>query len=202
MDIRQQRTRRALFDAVMTLAQERPVGDLTMSEVARAAGVHRATVYGHARSPADLVQLALEAELDRIRERLPVGEGETSPAALSFAVAEVTREVVEHITSHIEIYRQGLLDESPTFGLAGMLSRHFQDSGALVSAAAGVDIVGADVPQRLHAAATDAALRFIADGTVGVITGWLAAPQPSVDDFMVIYESMLPPWWPHPLAHG
>jgi hypothetical protein len=54
-----------------------------------------------------------------------------------------------------------------------------------------------DVPDDVVA---DAAARFIADGTVGVIEGWLSSPTPKVDDFMRVYVSLLPAWWPKDLT--
>ena len=63
MDKRQQKTRARLFATILELASEHPLADLTMSQIAETAGVHRSTMYEHASSPTDLLQTALRAEL-------------------------------------------------------------------------------------------------------------------------------------------
>ena len=64
MDARQLRSRSKLFAAILELAADVRAEDLSVTEVASAAGVHRSTFYEHAESPAALLREALEAELD------------------------------------------------------------------------------------------------------------------------------------------
>jgi hypothetical protein len=46
---------------------------------------------------------------------------------------------------------------------------------------------------------SDAAARFIADGTVGALDVWLSTPEPrSTEAFMTAYRVFLPSWWPLP----
>ena len=42
---------------------------------------------------------------------------------------------------------------------------------------------------------TDAALRLIALGTVGVIRTWIDLPDPDPAVFMAIYGRLVPDWW-------
>src|SRR6478672_3643262 len=46
----------------------------------------------------------------------------------------------------------------------------------------------------------DIAGRFLADGTVGAIEGWLERPELGVEDFMRMYVRLVPDWWPRDLA--
>lgn len=196
MDPRQRRSRDRLHRAVLELAAEQPVEGLTMTAVARAAGVHRSTLHDHANSPMDLLQAALGAELDDLREGLPAPGSSADEVAR--AVSDVTRGVLEHVRRHLAVYRVGLGDEA-TVSLRPMLSRHFLESSRMLRAASGVDIE-VEVSGVDHERVVDAAQRFIADGTVGVIAGWVARPDLDVDELLATYEGLLPTWWPRDAA--
>ncbi len=195
MDARQRRTRERLHRAVLELAEARPVTDLSVTEVAAAAGVHRSTLYEHAASPAALLQQALVDELDALREEL-LADTTTDVAQ---AVTRTAQGVLHHVERHADIYRRGLGAGSGEASLHAMLSGHFLETSRRLSELARVD-VRVPVPGVPDEVVADAAARFIADGTVGVIEGWLDAPEPVVDDFMRVYVSLLPAWWPKDLT--
>ena len=110
------------------------------------------------------------------------------------AVATVTEGVLRHILRHVAIYRRELADGGG--GLHAMLSRHFRDTTEILLERGRVQLpLTADGVS--DAAVGDAAARFLADGTVGVIDGWLRHPRPRVEDFLRIYLVLLPDWWPH-----
>ncbi|GAA4710849.1 hypothetical protein GCM10023215_61070 [Pseudonocardia yuanmonensis] len=45
-------------------------------------------------------------------------------------------------------------------------------------------------------AVADTAARFVAQGTVGAIQGWLDLPgEPDVAVFEDVYRALVPPWW-------
>lgn len=190
MDPRQRRTRARLHEAVLSLAAETPLEDLTMTAVAQAAGVHRSTLHEHAASPGHLLRQALLAELDALRADLL----EDPDRDTAEAMTEVTGLVLEHIGRHAEIYRRGLHAASGDGSLHGMLSEHFLAS-----------LRSLDAQQRLRwpgpvrglsaAQVSDAAARFVAQGTVGAIQGWLDEPDPTVDSFLALYAELLPDWW-------
>ncbi|MEV5069418.1 TetR/AcrR family transcriptional regulator [Microbacterium sp. LMI12-1-1.1] len=189
MDPRKQRSRDRLHAAALALATERPISSLTVTQLADAADVHRSTFYEHAESPAGLVEAALTAELDVLRDELMKDRSDAAAA-----VATVTEGVLRHILRHIDIYRRELADGGGT--LHAMLSRHFRGTTEILLERGRIRLpLTADGVA--DSAVADAAARFLADGTVGVIDGWLRHPRPRVEDFLRVYLALLPEWWPH-----
>jgi AcrR family transcriptional regulator len=185
MDARRRRSRDRLHRAVLDLARDTPVSELTITQVADAAGVHRSTFYEHAGSPADLLQAALLTELDALRS----GLAEPDP------IRTVTHGVLEHVRTHAPIYRRGLAPEAGPAGLHGMLAEHFLESGRrlLRSGALRLPLHVDGLPDDEVA---DAAARFVATGTVGVLQTWLETPGDlDVARFEALYAALLPAWW-------
>ncbi|KAF2413455.1 hypothetical protein B1729_09115 [Microbacterium sp. B35-04] len=189
MDPRKQRSRDRLHAAALALAADRPISSLTVTQLAEAADVHRSTFYEHAESPAGLVEAALTAELDVLRDELMKDRSDAATA-----VATVTEGVLRHILRHVDIYRRELADGGGT--LHAMLSRHFRGTTEILLERGRIrlPLTAAGVAD---SAVADAAARFLADGTVGVIDGWLRHPRPRVEDFLRVYLALLPEWWPH-----
>ncbi|MDQ8043869.1 MAG: hypothetical protein AAGC46_14395 [Solirubrobacteraceae bacterium] len=189
-DPRQVRTRERLDAAVLGLAADAPVADLTMTALAREARVHRSTIHEYASSPGDLLRQALLGELDRLRAGLLDDPARDTGEAMR----EVTGRVLEHVRRHAAIYRRGLAADSGDGSLHGMLSEHFLES-----------IRSLDRQRRLRwpdrvpglpqAQLKDAAARFVAQGTVGAIQGWLDQPDPTVRSFEALYARLVPAWW-------
>ncbi|GAB6900887.1 TetR/AcrR family transcriptional regulator [Kineosporia succinea] len=190
MDARQRRSRERLHQAVLRLAEERPVTQVSVSELAREAGVHRSTFYEHASSPDDLLRQALLADLDQLREEMIAD----TTRDLADVVNQVTMGVMRHIERNIPIYRRDLAYTSEV-GLRSMLGAHFLESGRLLLELARkrVEVPVDGIPDEV---AADIAARMVADGTVGAIAGWLERPELGIDDFMRIYREMVPQWWP------
>lgn len=195
MDARQRRTRDRLHAAVLELAEQQPPEDIAVTALAAAAGVHRSTLYEHAASPVALLQQALLAELDALRDRLI----DDTDGDVVRAVTEVTEGVLQHVARHAAIYRRGLGVDSGGASLHAMLSGHFRTSSLLLQEMARVD-VDVPVPDVDDSVVADLATRFIAEGTVGIIEGWLQSPTPDVAAFMRVYVRLLPGWWPRDLA--
>ncbi|MCL8024035.1 TetR/AcrR family transcriptional regulator [Nocardioides bruguierae] len=194
MDARQRRSRERLHRAVLTLAQERPVATLSVTEVAAEAGVHRTTFYEHASSPFALLEQALVRELDEVRVRL------LSPAEdLPVAIHEGTRMVLEHVKSHLGVYRQGLASDAGPSSLHAMLASHFMGSTRQLRSAGRARVV-LDVPGVDAELTAEAAARFLADGTVGLIATWIATDELDVDAFVDVYAALTPQWWTDAVA--
>ena len=188
MDARQRKTRALLFAAVLELAARGPVENVTVTDIARRASVHRSTFYEHAASPAELLRAALGAELDAVREQYLVGAPDV-PAA----VLDVTRAVLLHVSEHADVYRLGLATSSGA--LHDLLSEHFQESMRLLLAS------GLEFPlavDGLPEALVDAsAIRFVADGTVGAIAVWVRdSTVRDPDAFLALFAQLVPAWWP------
>lgn len=65
-DPRVRRTRRLLLDAALALVAEREIGEITITDITRAAGVNRATFYQHYLDKQDLIAQALDDLFDEI----------------------------------------------------------------------------------------------------------------------------------------
>ena len=191
MDKRQQKTRTRLFATILELASEHPLADLSMSQIAETAGVHRSTMYEHASSPTDLLQTALRAELDLLRHEYL---DEVTDAAT--AVSAVTRAVLQHIDDHSAIYVRGLGSGSESASLHSMLAGHFQESTRLLLEQHVLEVPFAVASVSSETAAL-AAAHYVANGTVGAIEVWLGTPQPrDPDAFLAVIGHLVPSWWP------
>lgn len=195
MDARRRRTRDRLHAVVLELAAQQSPEDLSVTALAAAAGVHRSTLYEHAASPVALLEQALLAELDALRDHLMAD----TAGDVVRAVTETTEGVLHHVVRHAAIYRRGLGVDSGGASLHAILSEHFRSSSLLLQQLARVDVDVA-VPGVADDVVADLATRFIAEGTVGVIAGWVQGPDPDVAAFMAVYVRLLPAWWPRDLT--
>jgi len=191
MDARLLRSRQRLHEAVLELVATTPVTALSVTEVARAAGVHRSTFYEHATSVDELLRAALGAELDVLRAGLidhpdqPTGE----------AMAAVTGGVLEHVARHVEVYRRGLAADAGAGSLHALLAEHFVGTVRALDAQGRLSwpLPAAGVPAPL---VRDAAAQFVAHGTVGAIQAWLAQPDPpGAAAFVELHRALVPQWW-------
>jgi AcrR family transcriptional regulator len=188
LDARQAKTLARLSAAVLALAAEQPIGDVTVSGLAAAAGVHRSTVYEYAASPAALLQRVLRTELDALRAAYLV---DVAPDDAAAAISGVTRAVLQHVDDHDAVYRRGLGAEGSEAGLHAMLSEHFQASIELLLRQRSVSVPAADEVERV------AIERYLADGIIGAIDVWLSRPRPrDVEALLALIERLMPPWWP------
>ncbi|MGN7701638.1 TetR/AcrR family transcriptional regulator [Cellulosimicrobium sp. 22601] len=203
MDKRSARTAALLRDAILDLAAERDVADLTVSAVAARAGINRVTFYDHAPSPADLLVRVLAAELDTIRDRFfeDVRVAETAddvPARSRDVVDHWSHALVEHVEAHRPVYERALEGglSAPLFRLlAGhvteTLVEHLGAHPGLLPTGAGTD---AEVATTARAFAT-----YVGFGTVGALEVWLATPPPRDPGFFPrVARDALPAWWTTP----
>ncbi|WP_188679752.1 TetR-like C-terminal domain-containing protein [Subtercola lobariae] len=108
---------------------------------------------------------------------------------------EVTRAVLQHVEEHAAIYRFGLSEASGANSLHAMLAGHFEASIRLLVDQHTLTI--ADDGAQPDPGLADFAARYISNGTVGVITGWLSEDEPrSIDAVLHAYGRLLPRWWP------
>ncbi|MCS5715785.1 TetR/AcrR family transcriptional regulator [Herbiconiux sp. CPCC 205716] len=197
MDARHRRSRAKLAEAVLRLASERPIDEVTASEIASAAGVNRSTFYAHAASPLALLESVLREELDALRDRHLAS---VPRAVAAEAVTAVTLAVLENIESHATIYERGLLaDEqgghSGETSLRPMLAAHFEESSRqLLAQHALFPSTEDEAADPLLATMVGP---FVANGSVGAIAAWLEQPEPrDPEAFLRSYRRLVPSWFP------
>jgi len=191
VDARILHTTAALREAILRLAADRPVSEITVADVTRAAGINRATFYSHAVSPGSLLADVLTPELDRIREddadarRVAADRG-----AGADELATITRRginaVVEHVVAHRDIYGRALPDPNDA-SLHRLLVEHFTVSSAQHIRS----LDAAHRPELLD----DVAAGFVAQGFVGAIEAWLAGPRRSRKALVDTIVLSFPAWW-------
>ncbi len=190
-DPRFARSADSLADAILALAAERPIERVTVTEVARLAGVTRATFYNHATSPAALLAQVLERELDAIRGDF-LGRVEDGAADVEqiWRASELT--LVDHVLAHQAVYRQGLTAADDPRGsvLATLLANHVEVSLGALARTHGTPESGPEATRVAMAAA------FVGQGTAGALRAWLNTPAPhdpaeAVDALL----SLIPPLW-------
>lgn len=192
MDPRQARTRRALRDAIYILAAEKPIEQVTVAEVARAASITRDTFYRHAATPVYLLADFLGEELDdflAVHADLPARSG----SELS-VFDESERDLLRHVAGHATIYRNAMnprligplrdaLIDRIDHALTHHLERHPEIAPAREDGIA---------PER-HARML---VVYASTGTIGAIEEWLRSGD--LDDIDAAARTIIaasPAWW-------
>jgi AcrR family transcriptional regulator len=197
MDARHRRSRAKLADAVLRLASERPIDEVTASEIAAAAGVNRSTFYAHAASPLALLESVLRDELDALRDRHLAS---VPRAGAAEAVTAVTLAVLENIESHAPIYERGLLADAGgghrgETSLRPMLAAHFEESSRQLLAQHA--LFPSDEDEAADPLLAAMVGPFVANGSVGAIASWLEQPEPrDPEAFLRSYRRLVPSWFP------
>src|SRR5580692_876280 len=126
-DPRITRTTRAFEHAIVELAGQRPVSQITVADLADRAGVTRATFYNRYSSPLDLLIQVLYADLE-LSQRLK----EARRAEGRYSAEQIVRLVISDVADHVErflaVYRHALHDPADG-GVYEALVRHFADYG-------------------------------------------------------------------------
>jgi AcrR family transcriptional regulator len=184
-DPRVMRTAHACGRAIVELASEQPISQITVADLSERAKVTRATFYNHYASPLELLIQVLLADLDRSHrleeERRFVG---------GYSAAEMLRLSIMDVADHIErfeaVYRQAVRDPAGG-GVYDALIRHFTDY------AVGFIARGShpDLPDRCdHVVA-----QFVAHGFAGAIRAWLSDDSVTKADLIDASVACAPGWW-------
>ncbi|MDN4476697.1 TetR/AcrR family transcriptional regulator [Demequina sp. SYSU T00192] len=190
-DPRFARSADSLADAVLALAAERPIERVTVTEVARLAGVTRATFYNHATSPAALLAQVLERELDEIRADF-LGQVAADPGGVEQIWRASELVLVGHVLAHQAVYRQGLTAADDPRGsvLATLVANHVEVSLGALARSHGMPEAGPEATRVAMAAA------FVGQGTAGALRAWLNTPAPlDPDEAVDALLSLIPPMW-------
>ncbi|HEY3751542.1 MAG TPA: TetR/AcrR family transcriptional regulator [Pseudonocardiaceae bacterium] len=184
-DPRVARTEQALTQAMVKLAAERPVSQITVADLAERAGVTRATFYNRYNSPLELLIQALHADLEtgHREEDARRAEGQHSPAAL---LRLATTEVGDHVERFHDIYRQALHDPAD-HGVYEALAHHFADYS--------MAFIARCTHPGLPVANHQIIGQFVANGFVGAIKAWLGDDSVTKADLVEAAVACAPIWW-------
>jgi AcrR family transcriptional regulator len=164
VDVRVERTRRALQAALFELARERPLDEVTIADIATRAGVNRSTFYQHYSDKETLLADALDATAEAAGAALPeiVEPPFEAPQAL-FAF-------LEHFEANADLYRRVL--GSP--GSAVVTARLRRRIELIVG-----DALVRSGTRAFEGLPLDVVAAGIAGSALGVIEAWLARdPRP------------------------
>ncbi|PZQ63073.1 MAG: TetR/AcrR family transcriptional regulator [Sphingomonas taxi] len=192
-DARIERTWLRLSQAVLSLAAERDIATVSVAELSRRAGIHRATFYDHAETPVALLTRVLAIDLDAVRVR-----SMTQLDRAGLLLRDLTRttmaEIIDHVLTHEGVYG-GAGRASSLYALRVVLAEHVEQS-VLTVLREGFAIPPTPGPDaaRLHAA-------FIAHGITGAVEAWLRLPRPRDPDLLLAaVEASYPAWYAPPAA--
>ncbi|PWC06068.1 TetR/AcrR family transcriptional regulator [Mycetocola zhujimingii] len=192
VDPRQRRTRARLHEVIHELAASTPLDSITMSDIARAAGVKRDTVYRHAGSAVALLVQALEAEVEELVQHTSQLPAVSETGESVFAGPEVS--MFEHVASHADIYRNALSSQvsSPVRDMlirssARALTAHLERHPEIAPLVDGRPATEAE--KRMFVA-------FAASGTFGAVQAWLNNGDLSdLDAAAAATLAAAPEWW-------
>jgi AcrR family transcriptional regulator len=184
-DPRITRTARALEQAIVELASQRPVSQITVADLADRAGVTRATFYNRYTSPLDLLIQVLydDLELSRRLKEARRTEGR-------YPAGQIVRFTVSDVADHVErfqaLYRHALHDPADG-GVYEALVRCFTDRSLAVIARS----ARRDLPDANH----QVIAQFYAHGFAGAIKAWLSDDSVTKADLVEAAAACAPAWW-------
>ena len=174
-DPRFARSAQALADAVLELAAVTPIEDIAVTDLAKRAGVTRATFYNHATGPEALLARVLGAELDQVRQQF-LDAIQAHPEDLEGTWKSSARLLMDHIDSHADVYRTGLSRSETGRGsvLAQLLAHHIEGTLEVYR-----DLLGVAEPtDPAGRARARIAAAYLSHGIVGGYRAFLAGPEP------------------------
>jgi len=184
-DPRITRTAHAFEQAIVDLASQRAVSQITVADLAERAGVTRATFYNRYNTPLELLIQVLYADLElghrREEERRAQG-GYPAAQMLRLAIGDVA----DHLERFIAIYQHALHDPADG-GVYEALVRHFADYGLAFMARS----ANPDLPEANH----QVIAQFVAHGFAGAIKAWLSDDSVTKSDLVEAAAACAPVWW-------
>ena len=167
MDPRIARTRRSLQDALLELARERELDDISVADIAERAGVNRSSFYQHYADKETLLADAIDAAAIDAGADLPL------PVALTLQPPDVLIKFLRHIDQNAAVYRRTFSARGS--GVAVDRLRRSLESIAL-EGLDGSNRQGPDgIPRDILAAG-------VAGSVLAMVQAWIARdPHPSAD---------------------
>jgi AcrR family transcriptional regulator len=179
------RTAHALEQAIVELASQRPVSQITVADLADVAGVTRATFYNRYGSPLDLLLRVLSADLERglrLKEARRADGRHTAEQVLRHTIGDVA----DHVERFSAIYEHALNDPADG-GVYEALVRCFTDRSMAV--------ITRSAPPDLPEASHQVMAMFFAHGFAGAIKGWLGDDEVTKADLLEAALACAPAWW-------
>ncbi|WP_436776540.1 TetR/AcrR family transcriptional regulator [Yinghuangia sp. YIM S09857] len=179
LDRRVHRTRTALRAALLDLVAERPLGDLTVSDVTKLADVNRSTFYEHYNDVHDLAADACSWAFDELIAAAPVllpgdDQGERRRARAELAA------VFAHIAARADLYR-ALLGPDGSARVINHLHRRLTIAIHVNLARPGNGTHAADPESIPH----DPAASYLAGALLGTAADWLHHNCPGTPEELV-----------------
>lgn len=185
-------TRDAVEHAALRLVAAEPLDDVTVTALAREAGITRETLYRHYTGVADALSSALERELQVI------GEANSALPAISATGDSVFRAPTEQLVQHME-RRSGVYRHAMNPGLhpqlRDLLTRYVH-SGLMLHLEQHPEIAPSIAGAPPTPFGRVALVAYAAAGTVGVFEHWLANSE--ADSPALLTDEILaaaPEWW-------
>ena len=186
-DARIVRTRASLRAAILKLASQKPVTEITVSELATAADINRVTFYKHYASPAGALREALNSELDSSREAF-LARFEAPTSNVRFDLISGINFVLDHIDENRKLYELSFAD--PDDGaVPSVLSNHFSDTIRLHLAAY--------IPKNGSSPDFDPEIIacYCGAGLVGALHMWVRTGQTDRELLLNSLTTLIPTWW-------
>jgi AcrR family transcriptional regulator len=184
-DPRITRTEQALEQAIVELAAQRPVSQVTVADLAGRAGVTRATFYNRCSSPLDLLIQVLRADLDRARrlkEARRADGGHTTEQLVRLTIGDVAG----HVERFMAVYRHAL-DDPADGGVYEVLVGYFTDRS--------LEVIAQSAHPDLPRASRQVIAPFFAHGFAGAIKAWLSDDSVTKADLVEAAVACTPAWW-------
>lgn len=108
VDVRVQRTRRALESAIAAIGADRDLLDISVEEVCATSGVSRATFYRYARSPAAFWRDRLEAVMERWVDEFLATCASDDPVERLRSHGRALTSVWQELEAHFDFYARNL----------------------------------------------------------------------------------------------
>jgi AcrR family transcriptional regulator len=185
IDPRITRTAQAFEQAIVELASQRPVSQITVADLADRAGLTRATFYNRYSSPLELLIQVLYADLERCRRLKEARWAEGRHPAEQVIRLTIT-DVADHVDRYMAAYRHALRDPAGQ-GVYEALIRYFTDRSLAVIARS----AHPDLPAANH----HVIAQFFAHGFAGIIKAWLSDDSVTKADLVEAALACAPVWW-------
>jgi AcrR family transcriptional regulator len=185
IDPRIVRTVQACELAIVELASERPISQVTIADLADLAGVTRATFYNHYASPLELLIKVLLGDLERVHRLEDERRIEADRSAAEMLRLSIV-DVADHIERFMPVYRHAVHDPADG-GVYEALVRHFSDYAvAFIAQGSHPDLPDAN---------RDVVAQFVAHGFAGAIKAWLSDDSVTKTELVEATVACAPVWW-------